>query len=170
MNLETSLKIISNTYGSKVAVRSGVPLINHITEGLKILEYRGADENTKSAFALHPIFQSDLDLSSRSFNGFIENISSKVMLLVMEYRNIANGFLSNEMLWYDKTTSIKLSPLKEVNEMLVADKVQNKKDFVKYNFRKIDNSEQLLSYFNLWLKALNIDKNEYRKLALMITE
>lgn len=53
----------------------------------------------------------------------------RVMLLGMEYRSTANNYLS----FKSATEQIKLSPITDVNHMLVADKVQNRKDFEIYH-------------------------------------
>jgi len=53
----------------------------------------------------------------------------------------------------------------EVNEMLIADKVQNKKDFMKYHFGKHDRSNELFRYFNKWLDALTVDNLSYQILC-----
>ena len=77
----------------------------------------------------------------------------------MEYRNIANQYLS-----YRKIKSIdeiSLSPLKEVNEMLIADKIQNYKDFLIYHKDTHPRAKELDEYFNNWLKKLNINDFDY---------
>ena len=58
-----------------------------------------------------------------------------------------------------------MSPLFEVNDMLIADKIQNKKDFMIYHFGKHERSEELHAYFDKWLDVLTIDNSGYQKLC-----
>jgi hypothetical protein len=158
-------KLIARHYGDRTAKRSGVRLMNHIDEGLVILKAIGAVETTKKAFCLHPLFQADEDIQENFYMAsFVE---PHVLLLTLEYRNTANAYLS------DKITTgqpLKLSPLCEVNEMLIADKVQNMKDFMRYHHGTHPRSNELYDYFDKWLKALNIDNPTYRMFCEMIEE
>lgn len=161
----TEYKLIARHYGNRVARRSQVPLMNHIDEGLIVLDRISATDAAKRAFCLHPLLQADEDLKENWYMcSFVE---SHILLLTMEYRNIANAFLSDKMdAPYD--IPIKLSPLFEVNEMLIADKVQNRKDFVTYHKATHDRSGQLDLYFKLWLEALDINEETYNNLCKAI--
>jgi hypothetical protein len=164
-------KKIVQFYGDKRTERSGVLLINHINEGIEILNRYGADEVVMEAYAVHPIFQADPDLRDNFFQ--CDDLHPLIVLYAMEYRNIANGFLSNQIekgpdSWgrvgcYPKKP-LKLSPLQPVNVMLVADKVQNRKDFLRYHKGTHDRSDELDFYFNLWLRALDISEEKYSEL------
>lgn len=158
-------KLISKHYGDKVAKRSQLPLINHINEGLLVLDAINATEDSRRAFCLHPLFQADADLEENYYMAsFVE---PHVLLLTMEYRNIANAYLSDKMdAPYD--IPIKLSPLYEVNQMLIADKVQNRKDFITYHKATHARSAQLDLYFKNWLKALNVTEDGYNGLCWYI--
>lgn len=174
----TEYKLISRFYGDKVAKRSQVPLINHINEGLVVLNRISATEDSMRAFCLHPLFQADDDLKENWYMAsFVE---PHVLLLTMEYRNIANAFLSDKMddidispslseLGYaEVATQVRLSPLFEVNEMLIADKVQNRKDFITYHKGTHARSKELDDYFSIWLKALDIPEATYESLCKAI--
>lgn len=163
MNFQYAYLCISSYYHGKFAKRSKVSYMNHINEGLVILDKLGADEDTKAAYCLHPIFQDD-DVVVNNFNRITNqlDISSRVMLLVMEYRNVANRGLSCYQV--DNPDNIYLSPITEVNLMLVADKVQNRKDFLKYHFGTHEKSIELDIYFKNWLRALTITEAMYNKL------
>jgi len=124
--------------------------MNHIDEGLAILNWIGASENAKKAYCLHPIYQGDADLL-KNFNKY--DIDSEVMLLVMEYRSVANEYLS--MNFVDYPSEIRLSPLKDVNDILIADKIQNYKDFELYHKGKHKRSRELDDYFKNWIIRLN---------------
>lgn len=172
-------KLISQHYGDRVAKRSQVPLINHINEGLVVLDAIGATEEAKRAFCLHPLFQADEDLKENFYMASF--VFPHVLLLTMEYRNIANAFLSDKMdddmlqetidaygLDSLRSDLIKLSPLKEVNDMLIADKVQNYKDFVTYHQKTHERTSELDDYFNIWLNTLGVSDKQYGELINLI--
>ena len=159
-------RLISAHYGNQVAKRSQVPLINHINEGLIVLERISATEQAKRAFCLHPLLQTDNDLK-RNFPMVADTCNAWVVMLAMEYRNIANAFLSDKIPAQQYST-IQLSPLFEVNEMLVADKVQNRKDFITYHKGKHARSEELDIYFKKWMVALDISEETYNSLCKVI--
>lgn len=153
-------KAIEELYGDKKAKRSDVYLMNHIDEGLYILNEIGASFYTKLAYIIHPILQSDDDLlNSFKKSNYFEFISGKSLILAMEYRNIANDYLSNKQI--DKLEDIKFSCLVEVQDMLIADKIQNCKDFEKYHKGIHKRSDELTKYFDNWLKRLNISDKFY---------
>ncbi len=155
-------KLISNHYGDRVAQRSQVRLMNHIDEGLEVLDCFSASEAARRAFCMHPLLQADEDLKENWY--MARMVEPHVLLLTMEYRNIANAYLSDKM---DAPyhIPIKLSPLYEVNEMLRADKVQNRKDFITYHKGTHPRSAQLDLYFKQWLEALDISEETYNNLC-----
>ena len=177
----TGLERITEFYGDKTAKRSGVPLINHIHEGLVILDRLDAHPDVMEAFCIHPMVQADEDLKANYYSLICGTggkklflpISANVIGLALEYRNIANNFLSDQIetgpgSWGAEETyakkPLKLSPLPPVNMMLVADKVQNKKDFVRYHQGTHARSRELTYYFDLWLKVLQISPDRYQEL------
>ena len=141
-------KLISDYYGQTTAKRSGVPLIKHIDEGVEILKNIGADEDTIDAYCLHPILQSDEEFNKNLTMDF-KNISTPALLLAMEYRRVANSYLStNKMENFVGFTNEK------IKQMLYADKVQNEKDFALYHEGTHKRSKELREYFNNWLNIL----------------
>ncbi len=154
--LQSYRQAIGEFYGDRKAKRSNVLLMNHIDEGVLILKWRNASIDTQAAFMIHPIFQNDDDLGCQVYKNWINDFSPNVVLLALEYRHIANSYLPKH-----ETRKITLSPLLDVNEMLVADKVQNCKDFILYNDRGDNHSSRLHSYFNEWLKALKVTDIQY---------
>lgn len=154
-------RLISAHYGDDITKRSKVRLMNHIDEGLIILDEISATNMTKRAYCIHPLIQNDSDLYN-NFSMVGNTLENYVVMLAMEYRNIANAWLSDKALDINPP---KLSPLKEVNNMLIADKVQNRKDFELYHKGKHERSDELTIYFTRWLQALNISKDMYDKLC-----
>lgn len=150
-------KSIKTVYGNDIAHRSRLPLMNHIDEGLVILDNLGASKMTKRAWCLHPIIQSDI-----YFTGVTEDQGWHYLAVMFatEYRNVANACLSTT-----EDKKYELSILKEVNQMLVADKIQNQKDFRLYNSDHKD-AKELEKYFSNWLEALNITPEEARDLQV----
>lgn len=174
-------QLISAHYGDRVAQRSQVPLMNHINEGLVILDRISATDQAKRAFCLHPLLQEDADLRENYI--YASNVcSASTVMLAMEYRSVANEFLSDKMDDIDisqalrplgiatAATQVRLSPLFEVNEMLVADKVQNRKDFITYHRGTHARSRELDDYFLIWLTALKIDEVTYKRFCKAIDE
>lgn len=161
--------VIAAHYGNDKAKRSGVPFMNHIDEGLAILNWIKAPEEAKKAYCLHPIYQSDKDLYESYGHRFMigHRISPQVLILTMEYRNIANAYLSPREI--KSIEEIKLSPLKEVNDMLIADKIQNRKDFELYHEGNHPRSKELAQYFKNWLERLGISEAEYQHYKKLLT-
>lgn len=155
-------KLISEIYGNTKAKRSDVPYINHIDEGLIILDIIGASTESKKAYCVHPLFQSDGDLLIAYTEGNWYGINANIILLAMEYRSVANEFLS--IVKPTSTSDIRLSPLKDVNDMLIADKIQNRKDFNLYHKGKHPRSNELDLYFSLWLYRLGIGIERYQEI------
>ena len=158
-------KLIAKHYGDRVALRSQVPLMNHINEGLVVLDRISATDQAKRAFCLHPLLQADEDLKENCY--LVSFVEPHVLVLTMEYRNIANAYLSDKI---DTDWPLQLSPLSEVNEMLIADKVQNRKDFITYHYGTHERSDELARYFNKWLNALDINADTYVRLCRAIDE
>ncbi len=78
------------------------------------------------------------------------------LLGTMEYRNIANQYLSQREI--KSLDEINLSPLEFVNLAIRADKIQNYKDFILYHKETHPRSKELNLYFNNWLRKFNISQ------------
>jgi len=152
--------IIASFYGGKIAQRSRVPSLNHIKEGLFILQHEKASLPAQRAYCLHPLLQSDEALQENYATLAYAKIDSKVMLLALEYRNIANQYLSRRQV--QNIDEIQLSPLDEVNQMLVADKIQNCKDFELHHKTTHLRSKELTIYFANWFMRLGISDEKYQ--------
>lgn len=164
-NQETQkcLDIITLFYDGKSAKRSKVPYMNHIIEGIAVLDdmNRFGGGAAIGAYALHPLLQQDDDLK-RNLPILIRNgISAENIALTMEYRKVANAYLSHRKI--NNLHDIELSPLRAVNEMLIADKVQNKKDFIIYHKGTHPRSDELEEYFNNWLERLGVSDRTYQE-------
>lgn len=155
--------VVSQFYGNQYAQRTRMFLMNHIDEGISILRDIHASEGTIRAYCIHPLLQMDkecgenLAFLSRQLQ---HDSASYVIALAMEYRLTANRYLSHCTM---PAGGIILSPLKEVNDMLIADKVQNAKDFDRYHRGTHPNSDRLVAYFQEWHDALGVTANMYQR-------
>lgn len=164
MRERKAYQLIRESYGTRTTERSKVPLINHIDEGLIVLNELNANTATLDAYCLHPLVQHDHDLKT-NYQIISQNIDAFTVLLAMEYRSVANEHLSRS----NPETEIRLSPLHEVTQMLIADKVQNRKDFDLYHKGTHPRSQELEQYFARWLTRLNVSEEFYQHLCLLIT-
>jgi hypothetical protein len=178
--------IIASFYGDKRAERSQVPLIQHIKEGVAVLDHLGASNATIKAFMLHPLFQSDKDLAKTAtrVGSLLPLLGQEVVLLVMEYRNQANAWLSDKVENHCIINSrgervvedFRLvgmptpGPLPEVRLMLIADKVQNYKDFLAHHHGKHERSDELERYFQAWFKALGVTHTQWLELHKVMAD
>lgn len=163
LNHMEEYQLITQYYGNQYAQRSRMFLMNHVDEGISILHQIGASEAAIRAYCLHPMLQMDDDC--RQNLSFVtrqlqhEN-AAYVISLAMEYRMTANRYLSYHTMSPD---GILLSPLKEVNDMLIADKIQNAKDFERYHKNTHPRASRLTDYFNEWHTALGVTEDTYQR-------
>jgi hypothetical protein len=152
--------MIQVMYGDTRTKRTGVYYMNHIDEGLCILNKIDASLNAKLAYMLHPAFQSDAELEANCGKKIIKELSPQAIIASVEYRSVANEYLSTRTI--KNIEEIRLSPLKDVNDMLVADKVQNRKDFELYHIDSHGRARELNTYFHNWLDRLSVRESFYQ--------
>src|SRR6266404_3441979 len=91
-------QLIERQYEGKIARRSGVPYLNHINEGIFLLCRRfGFQPDLIDAYCLHPLFQSDRSLAkvmATAGHPALADSSGRVLVLAMEYRRVANSYIS----------------------------------------------------------------------------
>lgn len=165
---------IREYYGNNYAKRSKVPLINHINEGIEIIEGLGGtlpdgrgfnEQAAAKAFCLHPLFQADEALLDVGLNYAQVALDALPVALAMEYRTHANSWLSDKV-WVDQFLETKQTRgpsagnIPEVWAMLIADKVQNYKDFKIYHHETHPRRVELNYYFKAWLKYLKVESYE----------
>lgn len=153
-------QLISEHYGDRCAERSGVRLMQHIDEGLEILDELGAADYVKAAFCLHPLLQ-----SPEAYKENIFWLAGDTMIGVsafntaLEYRRKANAYLCTPAtdgweVFPDVHEAVGVL-LQDMRQMLLADKRQNQKDFLLYHQGTHPRSEQLTRYFENWLEYLS---------------
>jgi hypothetical protein len=154
-------RAVAAALDERYAARSGVHYMNHVDEGLAVLVGEGASEEAQRAFCLHPLLQMDEDIrrDGARVRGWSDD--PYVVLLAMEYRHIANGYLSGREV--ERVEEIGLSPLSEVNGMLRADKIQNYKDFLIYHAQTHPRRGALQRYFRQWLERLGVEDEVFAR-------
>jgi hypothetical protein len=135
--------LVQAFYADHRARRSQVPFMNHIHEGLAVMLRTQASTQAMRAFCLHPLVQDDKDLLENYARvaQAVEPVpdGAFVLGLAMEYRSVANAYLSHATL---PPEGIRLSPLVEVNAMLT-------------------------EYFQQWCQALQVE-HHYPQLKAML--
>lgn len=153
-------RAIDKHYGMRRAHRSGVLYMSHIDEGLAVLNRIDASLRARKAYCLHPLLQSDSDLA-QAFPRLPQlSPDVRVVALAMEYRRIANMTLSSREIV--SPNEIPLGPLPDVKCMLVADKVQNYKDFLVHQKGRHPRSDKIEGYFRFWLSRLGVTDEEFQ--------
>lgn len=152
-------------YGDKRTKRSGVLLMDHIDQGLTILRAIGATVFAQAGFCLHPILQANKDLTDFWYSAKIRYLEPRAILLAMEYRSAANRWLLPDG---PPPRMVLVSPLDDVRNMLIADKVQNRKDFELYHKATHEKSAELDAYFKGWLDNLLVPEHRYIALKELI--
>lgn len=141
---------IKSFYGTRCAKRSGVPLMNHIDEGLFYLQKWGRSLDEQKAYAIHPIVQNNED---------VDVSWSSAFKLAEEYRDRANSYLCTPNNFNITDVGALVDKMSiECAYMLLADKIQNQKDFLIYHLLTHPKSDQLRIYFQNWINYL---VNEY---------
>src|SRR5262245_8219445 len=152
-------RVIAHHYGERTARRSQLPLMNHIDEGLALLATLDARDLVMRAFCIHPLLQDDQGLVTAMARLTELTDSVHVITMAMEYRRVAN--LAPNHRFIERANAIELSPLREVNQLLAADKIQNRKDFILHHRGRHARSEALDRYFRLWLERLGVSEAEF---------
>lgn len=171
-----AFEAISQFYGDRRAERSGLSLLNHTIEGLAIMAAHAPGEpylfDAMQGFCLHPMLQTDETLQEN--HHLMRFHAPHAVLFAMEYRWLANNWLSDKVRYeYYSDGSKPLLTMKgkpdpgnlaPVHLMLVADKVQNYKDFLTHHSDTHPRRVELHLYFNTWLAALGIDNADFEYL------
>lgn len=153
-----SYEAIQNHYGDRTAKRSGVRLMNHIDEGLEILREIEADDTTALGFCLHPLVQDPKQEKETRRGRLLHHCEWPAVRAAYMYREKANDYLCRPKTdnWSLDYISRRLKPMNFiVRDMLIADKIQNRKDFFIHHYGRHERSDQLARYFNNWLTFLS---------------
>ncbi len=139
--------IISAHYGDNTTSH-GVPLMQHINEGIIYLEKMNATPAMIKAWCIHPIVQKDINIDVSFSEGYS---------LAIEYALRANSYLCTPNTDYITNARVLqsiMTPMSsECIKLLITDKVQNYSDLLIYN-RDHPRAEKLERYFSIWLQYL----------------
>lgn len=159
---------VQKFYGDTKGHRSGQYYMNHIDEGLFIIRELCKNHphvdlvlEAERAFCLHPLMQDDAHFVACKP---ASRWSNRALMLTVEYRNIANSYLPKDT--YTKTAPKEIVS-EEVKIMLVADKIQNCKDYNLY-VRESESATkvaQLDDYFEQWFDVLSVDRKLYEAIT-----
>lgn len=151
----TEYEIISKHWDDNCAVRTGIHYMNHVDEGLRIIKEVNGSERAMRIFALHGFLQNCY--ADNTFNSdVLSDVAPDVLIGAMEYRAVANAHLSHH-----RPDTLVLSEDADVNTALIADKVQNFRDFERFHNGCHLRSKQLKQYFERWLNALDVSTTTY---------
>ena len=153
----------------QIAKRSGASYFTHVEQGLRILRQIEASEWAQRAYCLHPLCQ-DTDYFITNFKE-LGLCNPYALMLAVEYRWVANN--STRQSLADTAKPIQLSQFNEVNQMLIADKVQNRFAFLNtpaFDVQRDHDWQELNQYFNKWMSALSISDKDYGDLCRILIE
>ncbi len=150
---EKAYELISRAYGNTVSKRANIPYMNHIDEGIFILKMLNANDDAIGGWMLHPIFQVP-ELENVYGEEAKLKLDAAQVMIAMDYARVANAYLSHRKI--DNIEQIELSPIAEVNQCLIADKIQNMKDFINYHSDTHPRAIDLYEYFQNWILRLDI--------------
>jgi hypothetical protein len=160
----TEYSIIYELWKDRVAERTGIPYMNHVHEGLRVIKEYNYSERAMRIFALHGVLQNCYKDNAVALK-CLSDVSYDIIIGAMEYRAIANAHLS-----YHDSSTLRLSEDDDVNIALVADKVQNRRDFERFHLGTHKRSDELSAYFERWLGKLGVSEERYHELAGVISE
>lgn len=157
-----SFQQISRYYGAAKTRRTRLPLINHIVEGVVLIHQLGGSPGVADAFCWHPLIQSDatyVDALTEIRRYYNLNTNGQVLVNVLGYRDAANRWLRGSV---SEDNQPKQHPLADVNIMLMADKIQNRKDFENNEAQfTAEHVSSLHYYFDSWFSVLGISPEIY---------
>lgn len=157
-------RIAKEVLGPQRSRRTDVSYFDHIEEGIKILEDLDTSLACQQAFALHPLFQPNFVLIENLI--YVPQFDPMAVLLCIEYRWVAN--LGTRQAVRENGGKLVLSVIPEVNTMLVADKIQNRKLFETRLPKDDPAYAEIAHYFALWMDKLDISEETYQRYAAMI--
>lgn len=165
------LRLIASVYGDRRAARSGVRLMQHIHDGLAVLNVicsRDVIVVAARAWCLHPVVQDTASFVDATRPGGILDVDlpAAAVALAMDYRVTANAFLSHDVDTRGRGPADGALP--ETRLLLIADKVQNHLDFVAHHRASHPRSAALTRYFQRWFEHLGIDDAERERLEQVI--
>lgn len=174
--------LVQEHYGDRRARRTKALWMNHIDEGLAIINWRGGSPLAARAFCLQPLLRADSDLAE-NFERVVRALRSvpdghSTLALAMEYRSVVNAYQASQPL---SAADLRLSPLADVNMMLAGSMVQRRKDFALYFYAPWQDLEahegnplvhanyhRLMDHFVNWCDTLEVSEREFAELEVQL--
>jgi len=145
-------KLITDHYRGEYADRSGRHKMEHIKEGCRLLVGWQRPDVEHQAFCLHPLVETEGFTYERKHS----------YILAAEMMKFATAYLcrpeTDDITYRGSRTYLfkYLGPMSEACAwLLLADKVQNRSDFMKYHAFTHARADMLIRYFDLWIQTLH---------------
>lgn len=176
-------RLIETIYGTRCARRSRVPLIDHINEGIIVLQALQATPVETEAFCLHAPAQISYHFGARPAAEHYLPIqpqgprdtwllqtqfplATEAVALAWRFAAHAEAFRPDYLNNKKRPPLIAIDPA--VRKLLIADKVQNRKDFDLFHCDSHPRRAQLRLYFECWFTLLDISEADYQRWAAKI--
>ncbi len=178
-------RLIETIYASRRTRRSKVPHRNHIDEGLMILQALQATQVEAEAFCLHAPAQISYHFGARPTAASYRltepqgprdtwllqtrfPLAADAVALAWRFAVQAEAFRPNHL--NDEIEPPSFTIDTAVRKLLIADKVQNRKDFERYHRDSHPRAPQLTQYFACWFALLEISEHVYQKMLAMLAQ
>lgn len=169
-------RLIETIYAGRRTRRSGLPLRNHIDEGLIILVALQATRTEAEAFCLHAPAQISYHFGARpAANHHLPAtpqgprdtwllktrfpLAAEAVTLAWRFAAQAEAFRPDHLADHEAPPPITVDTA--VRKLLIADKVQNRKDFERFHQHRHPRADLLTRYFSAWFNLLGISDTDY---------
>lgn len=160
---------IQSIYGDQKTLQgNGVPFMNHINEGLHILHRIKASDNAQRAYCLHPIMQVNGLADEFLSSSYLKEVDPRALVTAGMFANTVNAFPLGQFISGNLVGNVEeaagLIKRNDVMDMILAEMVQNYKDFLNHEGQTDPDRAEINEYFLTWLRFLAphyLFKNEF---------
>lgn len=146
-------KLITDHYRGQYAERSGRHKMEHIKEGCRLLVGWQRPDVEHRAFCIHPLITEKKDFIYEQKDSY--HLACEMMFHANRY--LCRPETDHLTIRGSRRELLKhLGPMSESCAwLLLADKVQNRSDFMKYHAFTHARGDTLIRYFDLWIQTLH---------------